>query len=115
MNGDEELTDEEYYKAIPLEQLGNEGCCKVFCQEYQHLAPDAELWGVRREDGTLAHVFVLKDGVAFDIRGGRSKEEMASEGETVAAISQGEFDDYHTFADGEKLLRDVASKRFGAA
>jgi hypothetical protein len=115
MNGDEAITEEEYYEALSLEDLGVEGCCKVFCKEYRQIVPGAELWGVKGEEGNLGHVFILNGDVAFDIRGGRAKEEMAPAGETITPISQEEFEGYHTFADAEKLLHDVASKRFRAA
>jgi hypothetical protein len=110
------MSDRESYESMPLEELGVEGCCKVFCREYKKIAPDARVWGVRRKDGRIAHVFLVKDSAAYDIRGKMKMEDMKTDSsESISLISEEEFKSFYTFADDDPLLRDVAALRFSIA
>jgi hypothetical protein len=107
------MSDHEYYKTLPLEELGLQGCCKVFCRAYLEIEPAAKLWGVRRMDSSLAHVFVVHGGLAYDIRGAHKIEDIADDSsERVSKIDMSDFDSMTTFADSDPILNEVAACRF---
>jgi hypothetical protein len=106
----------DYYMSLPLEELGMCGCCKVFCQEYLNLEPTAEIWGVRRPDDSVAHVFIHRQGRSFDIRGERTAEEMSDDSTgTVSKIEHEHFESMFTWADAVPALQEAAKFRFREA
>ena len=116
MNDEHLMDDKEYYESIPIEELGAQGCCKVFCSEYRRLKPEAELWGIKREDGSIAHVYVRINGAAYDINGEINEKDIKKdETEVATRISDAEFHKMGTFCDDEKLLSEVATRRIAGA
>ena len=110
--------DSEYeeYDAMSVEALGTQGCCKIFCEEYRKVCADAKIMACKRENGSISHVFVERNGRYFDARGERDLRDMLEDGDIGAvAISESEFINYYTIASESRIMRSICRKKFAQA
>lgn len=109
------MFDDEYeeYEAMSVAALGTQGCCKVFCEEYRKICPDAKIMACRRENGSISHVFIERNGRYFDARGKRDIGDMLDDVDIEAVeISEAEFIGYYTIASESRVMKSVCRRKF---